>query len=229
MNSIVFLSYDEPNADKNWEKLKARFPGSIRIHGVSGILEAHKACAAAAKTEQFFLVDGDNEVLDGFQFSCPADAADRDAIHVWRCKNPVNQLVYGFGAIKLYSQKLLMNPKPGVDLATSVANKYKIVSELASITHFNTSPHNSWRSAFRECVKLSSQVIHGHIARETQERLDSWCAVGEDQPFGSWCVAGARAGRLYGITHAKDKNALGKINDFNWLKNQFEQYEKDRI
>mgnify|MGYP001460781096 CR=1 FL=1 len=32
---IVFMSYDEPNADQNWEKLKTKYPRAKRVHGVS--------------------------------------------------------------------------------------------------------------------------------------------------------------------------------------------------
>lgn len=223
MNSIIFLSFDEPNADQNWDLLRNRFPRAVRIDGVAGILEAHRACALASETEHFFLVDGDNQVLDSFGFNFQITSGNEDAIHVWRCKNPVNDLVYGYGAIKLYSKSLLLAAKSGVDLATSVSKKYVIVNELASITHFNCSPLSAWRSAFRECVKLSSQVIPGQITKETRERLDSWCTLGEDRENGMWCVAGANAGRQFGELNKNDPMALAKINDFRWLNEEFEK------
>ena len=220
--SIIFLSYDEPNAENNWLALKNRFPSAKRVHGVEGILNAHKLCAEKSDTEMFFLVDGDNEVLDSFDFSFSAPAQDSDAIHVWRCKNPVNGLVYGYGAIKLYPKAILENATLRVDLATSAAKKYKIMPQTASITHFNTSAFNTWRSAFRECVKLSSECIANQQNKETFARLETWCTVGKEQKFGAWSLAGANSGKAYGASHKNDSAALAKINDFAWLRNQYE-------
>ena len=44
---IVFLSYDEPNADKNYADLLNKAPWAKRVHGVKGFDAAHKAAAAA--------------------------------------------------------------------------------------------------------------------------------------------------------------------------------------
>lgn len=220
--SIFFLSFDEPNAEFNWNHLKERFPQAERVHGVSGILNAHKICAEKSKTDMFFLVDGDNEVVNDFHFSISPSELDKDAIHVWRCKNPVNDLVYGYGAIKLYPRKVLANASLRVDLATSAAKKYKIMPQTASITHFNTSAFNTWRSAFRECVKLASECINNQQQTETFARLETWCTVGKDRNFGEWAIAGALSGREYGIKYKSDLAALSKINDFAWLKNQYE-------
>lgn len=225
MKSIVFLSYDEANAEDNWQRLQKKFPRSKRVHGISGILAAHKKCADLSDTEHFFLVDGDNEVLDSFEFNFEVAPEHKDGIHVWRCKNAVNDLVYGYGAIKLYSKSLLLSATSGVDLATSVSKKYIIVNELASITHFNYSPNSAWRSAFRECVKLSSQIIPGQISKESRERLDSWCSLGEDRENGNWCIAGANAGRKFGLEMRESPEALAKINDFGWLNAEFEKFK----
>jgi len=37
MYDIIFISYNEPNADKNWLALKSRFPMAKRVHGIKGI------------------------------------------------------------------------------------------------------------------------------------------------------------------------------------------------
>ena len=65
---IIFLSYDEPNADDNWHKLKDRYPHAKRVHGIKGIWEAHCECAKVSRSDHFFLVDGDNEILPEFDF-----------------------------------------------------------------------------------------------------------------------------------------------------------------
>ena len=51
---IIFLSYDEPNAEKNWHKLKSKYPRAKRSHGVKGRTQAYYAAAALSDTEYFF-------------------------------------------------------------------------------------------------------------------------------------------------------------------------------
>ncbi len=46
---IVFLSYDEPNAEKNYADLCSKLPWAKRVHGVHGSDEALKACAIYAR------------------------------------------------------------------------------------------------------------------------------------------------------------------------------------
>ena len=40
---IIFLSYDEPNAEKNYADLCSKVPWAKRVHGVHGSDAAHKA------------------------------------------------------------------------------------------------------------------------------------------------------------------------------------------
>ena len=69
MYDIAFISYKEPNADKNWENLTSRFPWAKRISRVRGIHMAHIAAASKCFTNMFWVVDGDAEVLESFDFS----------------------------------------------------------------------------------------------------------------------------------------------------------------
>ena len=52
---VVFLSYDEPNADQNYNQLLSFIPWAERVHGVKGSDAAHKACAKLATTERLML------------------------------------------------------------------------------------------------------------------------------------------------------------------------------
>jgi hypothetical protein len=108
------------------------------------------------------------------------------------------------------------------DMTTSISNKYKPVFEVAGITAFNTDAFSTWRSAFRECCKLASSSIPRQNNNETNQRLDIWCTVGNGA-FGEYAIRGANEGKKYGIKHMNDITALKKINDFEWLKEIFEQ------
>jgi hypothetical protein len=103
---IIFISYNEPNADKNFANLKLRFPTAQRVSGVKGIHQAHIAAAKKAFTKMFWVVDGDAEIVDDFNFDYEVSKYDLECVHVWRSKNPVNGLEYGYGGVKLLPKKL---------------------------------------------------------------------------------------------------------------------------
>ena len=67
---VIFLSYDETNADENFEQLRKNmpFPFVKRINGVEGILNGHKAAASLSNTRYFYVVDGDSWVYPEFRF-----------------------------------------------------------------------------------------------------------------------------------------------------------------
>lgn len=216
---IIYISYNEPNADVNFAKLKERFPYAQRVHGVKGIHQAHIAAAKKAFTKMFWVVDADAEILPSFNFDYVVSDYDLENVHVWRSRNPVNGLEYGYGGVKLLPKRLTQNmdlSKP--DMTTSISTLFKAMPEVSNITAFNTDPFNSWKSAFRECVKLASKTIDRQNDDETTDRLDVWCTVGTDQDV----LAGAQEGRWYGLENKDNPEALKLINDFDWLKERFD-------
>ena len=223
---VVFISYNEPNAEDNWEKLQKLVPTAKRIHGVKGIHQAHIEAAKSVETPMLWVVDGDSVVKNDFNFELLLPDHDEDIVHVWRSKNPINGLEYGYGGVKLLPTELTINmdtAKP--DMTTNISEKFKVVKEVSNITAFNVDPFTTWRSAFRECVKLASKIIPGQVDKETQARLNIWCTVGADKPFGQYAIAGAIAGKQFGQNCAADPAALNLINDFDWLKEQFSKQE----
>lgn len=220
--NIFFLSYMESNADKNWSWLLQNQPSAQRIHGIQGVKKAHQKIAETAETDFFFVIDGDNHVHNDFDFSVP-DHLNKKALYVWRAKNPVNDLCYGFGGIKLYNKWLLLeNVTPtSVDIATSIAPQYVPVQRVASTTEFNASALESWRGAFRECAKITLNVIKNPLDSASLLRLETWKTKGQEQLFGKESILGANMGHAYSQLHVKDPNSLNKINDFDWLNSIF--------
>ena len=213
MYDIVFISYDEINADDNYARLKERFPLAKRVHGVDGIHNAHIAAAKKAFTKMFWVVDADAIILDDFNFDYEVTKWDLDVVHVWRSRNPVNGLEYGYGGVKLFPKILTINMRTDtVDMTTTISSKFKAMPTVSNITAFNTDPFTTWRSAFRECCKLV--LINNE---ESLVRLDRWCTIGSDLN----AINGAKAGKIYGEKNSSDMEALAKINDFTWLKDQW--------
>lgn len=219
---VVFISYNEPNADENYEMLKQKYPNAKRVHGVKGIHQAHIAAAKLAETDLFWVVDGDAVIVDGFNFDYYVPWQERKHVHVWRSRNPLNHLEYGYGGVKLLPKQATLNMNiTKVDMTTGISSSFKVVDGVSNITKFNTDPFNTWKSAFRECVKLSSRIIERQESWETVERLDVWCNVASGD-YADYAIEGAIAGRKYGEQNRGNLEALGKINDFVWLKEQFD-------
>jgi len=227
MYDIVFISYKEPNAEENFSDLYERFNTVTmfgdrvkRVKDVKGIHNAHVAAANKVSTSYFYIVDGDASIVNDFKFDYTTD--DEDFVHVYRSINPINDLVYGYGGVKLFPTNLTKNmDTTTTDMTTSISKNFKIINEVANITAFNTDPFNTWKSAFRECAKLSSKTIRRQKNEETESRLKTWTTVGHDRPFGDYAMAGATAGMEFGLSRGSD---LGLINDFEWLRKKFDEH-----
>jgi len=219
---IIFISYNEPQADENFSRLKARFPYAQRVQGIKGIHQAHIAAAKKAFTKMFWVVDADAQILDTFNFDHVVSEYDLENVHVWRSMNPINDLEYGYGGVKLLPKRLTQNmdiSKP--DMTTSISSLFKAMTEVSNITAFNVDAFNTWKSAFRECVKLSSKTIDRQDDVDTTYRLNVWCTRGIDRPFGREAIEGAVQGKQYGLENKDNNEALKMINDFNWLRDRF--------
>jgi len=228
---IVFISYDETNRETNYYNLLARFPRVKRIDGVKGIYKAHIEAAKICTTDYFWVVDGDSEIVPDFNFDYIVPFYDYEKVRVWRSINPINDLIYGYGGVKLLPRTSVLkkynnyNSLEKPDMTTSISRNYEPIMEISNITNFNTSPYSTWRAAFRECVKLSSKIINGQVDSETQKRLDIWTTVGIDRKYGKDAISGANAGKNYGIKHSNDIEQLLKINDYKWLREYYENMD----
>jgi len=214
---IIFISYKEFNADENYADLLQRFPNAKRVHGVKGIHQAHIAAANLANTDMFWVVDGDAELVDSFNFAYQVPRWEHDMVHVWRTKNPVTGMEYGYGGVKLLPKQLTLGVDVNsTDMTTSISSKFKAVSEVSNITKFNTDAFSTWRSAFRECVKLTL-----NNDEESKERLEAWLHPVPDAQFRQDAKRGAEEGKEYALNNIENIEALNNINNFEWLREQF--------
>lgn len=224
MYDLFFISYNEPNADENWKKLSSRFVHAKRISNVDGIAHAHKYCAKQSYTKMFWTVDADTIVDDSWEFNYSPPEWDQQYLHLWYSRNPLNSLIYGYGAIKLWpTRRVLKYQDPWLDFTTSVGN-IKIINETISTTMFNSSPYETWKSVFREVIKLQLLVDSG-IDQDALYRLEQWGIVDQDAAFSNWATSGyADALEFY-----SQKNDLKLINDFRWLPDYFSQKYQSKV
>jgi len=238
---IIFLSYDEPNAEKNYADLLTKVPWAKRVHGVKGSDAAHKACAALSDTEYFVTVDGDNIVDPAFlEVEIDIDELGLTPDHVfsWCGRVHVNGLMYGNGGLKMWTRKFVNNmrthensdpnDKKGL-VEFCFDDKYYQFNENYSESFTNASPFQAWRAGFREGVKMS--LDQGDKVKnlktiwwQNYDRLLIWCNVGADVTNGLWSIYGAREGAY--LTNCTDWD-YANVRDFEWLTEQWEtKYSK---
>ena len=235
---IVFISFDEPNADENYADLLDKCPWAKRCHGVFGSDAAHKAAAALAETDRFITVDADN-IVDPAFFSVDVDMdtiGDMDVIS-WAGKNEINGLVYGNGGIKCWPKRVVMNmrthenapendKRAQVDFCWNI--NYVQMNNIYCDVMNNGSPLQAWRAGFREGVKMG--LVDGDVVdpanikrvhKKNYQRLLTWMSVGEDVPNGLWAVYGARLGcHMTNIT--RNEWDWRNVRDFRWLTEFYE-------
>ena len=221
---VFFISYNEPHAEKNWLRVLEKEPDAKRVDGIEGIINAHKRAAELSTTDMFYVVDGDAYLVDDFKFDFQPNIFNTKSVHVWTSQNPVNDLMYGYGGVKLLPKELTLKLDDFcVDMTTSISKNFIILDKVSNITCFNTGEFNTFRSAFRECTKLASGIFSKEINLKTQQRLDVWCTQGKDKPYGTWAILGAVAGRQYGKDNAGDIEAINLINNVEFIKSKFKE------
>ena len=123
------LTFGEPEADHNFEILKEKAPHAKRIDNVEGLLQAHQAAAEESRTGYFYVCDADAVIQENFAFKFePSDrreaypgVPETECVFTYRSHNPINDLIYGYGGLKLFPKKnLLAVTEFKVDMTTSI-------------------------------------------------------------------------------------------------------------
>lgn len=232
MLDVFMLTFGEPEAEDNFAHLQTFAPYAKRIDGVEGLLNAHKACAEESNTKYFYVCDADAWISPNFQFKFePSNqreaypgVKETECVFTYRSHNPINDLIYGYGAVKLFPKKNLLEVDEfKVDMTTSIGAKFKPLFEISNVTAFNTDPFNTWRSAFRECTKLASGIVDHNKQTDDSYRLQVWCERGDNRKYGEYALLGAQQGRDFGTHYKNNVEALRRINDWNWLKETFSE------
>ena len=216
-HDVIFISNGESMADENWHHLKSMCSRAKRSDGVTGRERAYKAAATMSETPWFFAVFAKTEVLPSFKFDFQADLMQQPKHYIFHSRNPLNGLEYGAMNINLYNRQLVLDTKPGIDFTLSAA--HDVVPICASVSRFNTDPWVTWRSAFREVLKLKQEVDQGADV-EIQYRLKVWTtvAVGENA---DWCLRGSEDALEYYASVLGDYNKLMLSFDWAWLQEYY--------
>jgi hypothetical protein len=236
----IYLTYDEPQKEEFWVKIKNTVPWAKRVDGVKGSDAAHKAAAAASSTDRFILIDGDNLPIEEF-FSerLILNDGNKDCVFRWRARNEINGLVYGNGGISCWTRDYINNMRTHEN--TDGRNetvvefcfdpKYLPMHNCYSTTYPNGTPFQAWRAGFREGVKMAldrgrrtSMAEFLNMRRyQNIEYLSIWHNIGADVENGWWATYGARLGTY--LTLLDESWDYTEVQDFNALKYIFKKVD----
>jgi hypothetical protein len=232
---VVFISYDEPNADVNYADLCHKVPWAKRVHGVKGSDACHKAAAELSETDWFVTVDADNLVDPAF-FSLDLEMSNpKIQVYGWCGRNVINGLRYGNGGVKIWKKDFVLNMKTHevsdsdraqVDFCWE--DGYQNFPKIYSQSVITGSPLQAWRAGFREGVKMTlldgvkvpPLEIEQRIWWHNIHRLRMWSTVGTHEDNGLFAVYGARLGTW--MTNCTDWDYV-QVRDFEYLKDLYRE------
>ena len=238
----IYLTYDEPQREEFWVKIKNMVPWARRVDGVKGSDAAHKAAADASDTERFILIDGDNLPDPAFfnQTLVLPDNNYLSAVFRWRARNHINGLMYGNGGLSSWTREFVHNMQTHEASDGRVETQvefcfdplYWAMHDCYSTTYPNGSAFHAWRAGFREGVKMCLNRGAKPSVTEFQQRVHSknldnltiWHNVGADVDHGEWAIAGARMGTYMTMLTAWDHT---NVQNFDALADIFDTVKND--
>jgi hypothetical protein len=217
---IVFLSNGETGADENWEHLLNVTKGLpnrvVRVDGVNGRAAAYHAAAEASDTPWMFTVFAKLKVSPKFDWNWQPDRMQVPKHYIFHAKNPVNGLTYGHQAMIAYNKKLtLANEGRGLDF--TLDDEHETVPLISGTAMYNTDPFSTWRTAFREVLKLKADD-----SEESRVRLDAWLNKAEGD-FSQHSIKGAVDADKYFDEVSGDFDALKLSYEWSWLRDRFDK------
>ena len=210
---IVFIDNGESNAEYNYLQLPhANIPNRIHCSsGVNGRAAAYHAAARLSTTPWFFAVFAKLEVNPGFDWLWQPDRLQEPKHYIFHAYNPVNELVYGHQAMIAYNKELVLN-NPGRGLDFTLDSAHEVVPILSGMAHYNETPWMTWRTAFREVLKLRASLPNV----ENEYRIKQWCKHSESKNA-IWSKHGAEDALEYYDAVGGDFAELKKSYDWAWL------------
>jgi hypothetical protein len=219
---IIYISNGEPDAEHWYEHLVTTCGREVkRVMNVNGRSQAYKAAAELSSTPWFFAVFAKLEVLPEFDWHWQPDWLQEPKHYIFYSRNPVNGLEYGHMGVIAYNKKLVLDTDDwGLDFTLSRA--HAVVPKISAVAHYNTTPELTWRTAFREVIKLKDDVEKtGSI--ESTHRMLVWAADSRfaDEAHGEWSWKGARDALEYYDEVNGDYTELMRSYEWAWLKDYY--------
>jgi len=220
---IVFLSNGEKQAESNYQHLLRCVAGRknkiVRVDGVNGRVQAYHAAANASDTAWMFTVFAKLRIDKDFDWDWQPDRLQVAKHYIFNAYNPLNGLEYGHQGMIAYNKNLVLNNK-GLGLDFTLDDPHESVNVLSGTANFNTDPYSTWRTAFREVIKLQS--AYDDVSKE---RLKVWLIDAKGE-YSKHCLLGAHdAVEYYQSVHG-DITKLKLSYEWKWLQDYYNKKYK---
>jgi len=206
---VIFISYNEPNADENYKDLLTKFPYAKRVHNITGLYESHYEASKLNESDYYITIDGDTQIwkdaLPTPNFTKP------DQIFYYPTKNSILK-THASGSIKFWSKDVIKYVDK--DYFNKIGEWY-LLDNISNVVNFrnnnfvgetiiNSSPKQAFIASFRETFKACKIKLN-----RTNDLL-KWCQH-HDVKNGEWATLGARTGVEFAF-----KNTIGFQDVNNW-------------
>lgn len=224
---IIYISNGEPDEERYFSNLLDDVLGNPfrdhkfrikRVRNVNGRVAAYQEAAKLSETDWFFAVFAKLDV-DNFDWTWQPDYWQQPKHYIFNARNPVNGLEYGHMGMIAYNRRLVLaNNTPGIDFTLS--QPHESVPILSGTAHFNQDAWTTWRTAFREALKLRLFMATQPTV-ETEHRLTTWLTTAQGN-YSNYCLAGARDAVAYYESVGGDPAKLQLSFEWTWLRQQFD-------
>lgn len=214
---IIYISNGEPDAEQWYSHLVKTVSSAgatnwiRRVKNVNGRAAAYKAAADMSQSDWFFAVFAKLEVVDSFDWSWQPDYLQEPKHYIFHSRNPVNELEYGHMGVIAYNKRLVLETDdPGLDFTLS--KPHAVLPVISAVAHYNTTPELTWRTAFREVLKLVDDFKKtGSI--ESEYRWQTWATHAQGL-HAEWSIRGAEDAVEYYT--AVNGNYAELLKSFEW-------------
>ncbi|MFK3670702.1 hypothetical protein ACI2IX_11065 [Leifsonia aquatica] len=220
-HDVVFLSYDEPHAEQNFERCRDVLgPAVKRLHGVSGMHRAYRLTAELVDTDRYLVIDGDLYLDERFRQLATVAAPEDVVMVTWAARNSVNGLCYGYGGPKLVRRSAMTVESTTLDVLAGLPGRKIFRADVAGETRIDGSWFQAWRAAFREVAMLTIGSEYGMPGELARERVQQW-ATFESSSDDSPTAVGARDALVWLQQRADHDEQRRFLNDPRKLRAHF--------
>jgi hypothetical protein len=226
---IIYISNGEPDEERWYNHLvritsqnySYAYENRVKwIRGVNGRVAAYQAAAQASTTPWFFAVFAKLEVDEMFNWHWQPDYWQGAKHYIFNSHNPVNGLQYGHQGMIAYNRRLVLeNNTPGIDFTLS--QPHESIPIVSGVAHFNQDAWMTWRTAFREVVKLK-MFMDTQPTLETEHRLQTWLTQAKGA-FAQDCLRGAHDALQFYNSVSGDPVELQKSFEWAWLRAHYDK------
>ena len=227
---VVFVSNGEPEEERLYKHLCTvleqkhiavdfpKFCNKVHwVRNVKGRVASEQAAAHASTTKWYFRVPAKLEVLQEFNFNWQPDYWQGPKHYIFNAQNAMNGLEYGHMGIVACNRNLVLKTNdPGLDFIMS--QPHESVPKLCGVAHYNQDSLTTWRTAFREVLKLR-MFMDTQPSLETEHRLKIWSTVATGN-YSNYSIDGANHALEYYEEVKGDPAKLQLSFEWAWL-NQY--------